>query len=656
LGSSDGQGRGSDSGPEGRLLAFAISPDGKLLASTGGKTVHLWEVATGKERHRIPCEVTVNVEGGTSWLRVAPIVFSPDGRLLASVAADRAIYVWDVATGKERLRLGPHDQPVDCLAFAPDGARLISASGGRSRKGTIHLWDVATGKEVRHLPIPGQQKERTTWPFAISPDGNTLAVEGLEQIVRKNPSGGSTVSMGYKVRLIDLTTGDERLQLESQSSVIWSVTFSPDSKAIAVATMDKTITVWDAVTGKLHYRFQGYPGGMNPAGIQTLAFAPDGKTLASAEAGTAIHLWDLATGRELLQEAETHHSAVTRVVYSANGKTLASAGIDHTICLWDIATGRLRVKLQGHDRPVHVLALSPDGTTLASFGEDQAVRIWDTATGKELHRFEIPHLANGDGTYSSVCLGLAFSADGKTLTAAGSDLKIRILDIAAGTELRQRPIRLTPTPKKPAEKADQFDELFTRIRQVVFSPDGRSLALAKFNTVYLVDAVTGQELFQLAKKQDLEQVAFSPDGKMLATGGWDKTVRLWELATEKVVWEAGGFDSVNAVAFAPDGRRVAVGVGWLDGKIHLLDTASGKQLRTFQGHGSFVGTLAFSPDGKALASGQRDSTVLIWDSAPAGSGGGPVGILPPNGLDRPPNSGLIRPQVTTDLVSTAQLD
>src|SRR5262249_35638177 len=98
---------------------------------------------------------------------------------------------------------------------------------------------------------------------------------------------------------------------------------------------------------------------------------------------------------------------------------------------------------------------------------------------------------------------------------------------------------------------------------------------------------------------------------------WDKAVRLWETATGKEVFRVEGLDAVNAVAFAPDGRRAAAATGWLDGVIHVFDVPAGKELSRLRGHGSYVGALAFAPDGKTLASGQRDTTVLVWDLASA---------------------------------------
>jgi RNA polymerase sigma factor (sigma-70 family) len=524
------------------LLGFAFSPDGKLLAATAEKAVYLWDVAARKELHRIPCEIQSKDQGAASGQWRAPLGFSPDGRLLASAASDRTVHVWEVATGKERLRLGPHAKEVDCLAFTPDSKRLISAMGGRVADGKVYFWEVATGKEVRQIPIPARLKYPTTSPFAISPDGNTLAVEGLEPIMRKNASGVMTVSMGSRIRLIDLARGEERLQLALQPSVIWSAIFAPDSKAIALATMDHTITLRDTATGKLRHRFHGYPGGINPHGIQTLAFAPDGRTLASVESGTAIHLWDLTTGRELRHESEAHDSAITRVVYSRDGPTIASAGRDNSICLWDAATGRLRVKVKGHTDPADALAFSPDGTILASAAADETVRLWNVATGKELHRFAIPSLPNRHGTYTPVYLSLAFTAAGKALAVVGRDLKFRLLDVATGKELRQRPIHVTRSPKKLAD----YDNPSPTYR-VALSPDGRTAALWNLDTVYLVDTATGQELLQLSTDGYPTDLAFSPDGQTLLTAGWLRTRRslVWELATGKVALKIGGFDWIT---------------------------------------------------------------------------------------------------------------
>ncbi len=630
-GKSVGQLKGHKDG----LLAFAFSPDGKLLASTEGKAIYLREVATGKELHKIPCDVTFKYRGGVSQLRVAPIVFSPDGRLLASVAADHCVHVWEVATGKELLRLGPHAQEVGCLTFTPDGKRLISASGARDKRGTVYFWEVATGKEIRHIPIPDVAETRTTWPFAISPDGNTLAVEGLGRIMGKNANGVRTVSAGYLIRFIDLARGEERRWLPMQPSVIWSAVFAPDGKTMALATMDQTITVWDTATGKQRYRIPGYPGGMNSHGMQTLAFAPDGRTLASVESGSAIHLWNLTTGRELRPESEAHHSVVNRVIYSADGRMIASTGRDKSICLWDAVTGRLRVKLKGHTESVYALAFSPDGTTLASAATDQTVRLWNVATGKELHRLMVLSPPIGNGLYAPVSLGVAFTADGKALAVAGGDLKFRLLDIATGKELRQRPIHVTPLPKKPADKSEPDEDYSSQVHSIALSPDSRTIALATFKMIYVVYTATGEELLRLSNEGYDDQLVFSPDGQTLVIAGWDKTVRFWELATGKVALKVGGFDSINSVAFAPDGRRVALGVGWLNGKIHLLDAATGKDRRAFQGHGAYVPTLAFSPDATRLASGQRDSTVLVWDAtSPVPHQGVPAAKLTPRDLDR----------------------
>ena len=154
------------------------------------------------------------------------------------------------------------------------------------------------------------------------------------------------------------------------------------------------------------------------------------------------------------------------------------------------------------------------------------------------------------------------------------------------------------------------------VHSVAFSPDGKTLASASWDkTIKLWDVASGKEVRSLrGHEHNVRSVAFSPDGKTLASGSADKTIKLWDAASGKEVRSLRGHESyVYSVAFSPDGKTLASGSD--DKTIKLWDVASGKETRSLRGHEDLVYSVAFSPDGKTLASGSQDKTIKLWDVA-----------------------------------------
>lgn len=593
---------------KGRLTSIAYSPDGRWFASVGGEHVRVWNASSGKQKHEFPCATDFAVPNGISWLKSVPLVFSPDGATLASVNKDHVVLLWDLATGKERARLRGHEHEIHCLRFSPGGKTLVSVDGSRGRRdGSVRIWDPTTATTTGTVSLSASPS-RTSRPFAVSPDGSTLAVEALEQ-VREKDGRVTHVYTAHGIRLVDTATGKERLRIKGKNSVVVSAIFSPDGNRLAFANRDNEVQVHEVKAGKLLHQFRQAPGG-STGGTYALAFAPDGKALVSSAEGAALHVWDLATGRER-QDRPAHGSAVRAIAFTSDGRMVATASGDHTIRLWDAHTGKALALLRGHKRSIHALAFSPDGRRLASSSEDESVRQWDAATGRELHKVTLEGIKLGDGGCRSVSRTLAYTADGKGLLAAGGDLQFHHFATDTFKEVGNRAWRLSGGGKPPDGQADQFWEA----PRASLSPDGRTAAVLAPTGLHFLDAASGQEFARADYKGGLDSLAFSLDGRTLLTGGWGKTLGLWEVATGKRIRSIPAPDFINAVAFSPDGRHVAAGCGWLDASIRIYDIASGKEAHACRGIGSYIGALSFSPDGRTLASGQRDTTALLWKVA-----------------------------------------
>jgi WD40 repeat protein len=381
------------------------------------------------------------------------------------------------------------------------------------------------------------------------------------------------------LRQLNPSTGEQRSKtLLSDTDLVWQ--FSPDACWLASGSDD--LTLWDIASGELVFSIG------QPAWVDALAFRADGELLAVGGDDGVVRLWNMRS-QELLAELDEHDTSVSALAFSPDGKLIAAAAEDKSICLWESVSGRFKGRLCGHSDRVQALTWHPDGKLLVSGGWDTTARVWNTTT------LETVMLLNGQGDCVNA---LAFSPDGRVLASADSDSVIWLWDPSQCKAMRAL--------------RGHAGELTC----LAFSPDGRRLLSGgQDRRLILWDVDTGANLSPCADAtSESSRVALSPDGKTLACVNGTCSLSLWEVSTGNRVLKAEIASELLAIAFSPDGCWLATGDR--RGQIQLWSTTDKRLVRTFDMHRHGVTSLAFSFDGKFLASaGGTDGYVYVWSLA-----------------------------------------
>jgi WD40 repeat protein/serine/threonine protein kinase len=569
------------------VFSLAFSPDGRTLASGGGGgVVKFWESDTLRPIRTMvqSGEIVPAPENAYSWeskigAPIFSVSFSGDGRFFGA-GSQHALEIGDPLSG-QWLRRFP---PVNSALFAPPERKRLLAVVGVPPDGFAWF-------------DPTESRPLTNWSaapygFALSPDGRLLASYERPML---------------QVR--DLETG-ARIANFRPSGYVIDLAFSPDGQTLALCLLrEGVVELWNVASWQLRGRLARHTGR-----IRCLAFSPDSQLVASGGYDRTVRLWDVQEQREL-RRLEGHRACVSALAFSPDGKRLVSGGFDGQVRTWDVTPTRL----QAITNVFGAFAFSADGRQVLTQDKDGLTKLWDLSSRLPLQ--EWPASAFEDAL---------FIAPGKIAIITRSNAPIAGVSpaslVVSPANVHDQEVRhVNPGASPQIAFLETASGLRSSISlEGVSSPcssgailPGGEICVTGHDdgTVAFWDVTTGA----LRKSthphtNSVFRFACARDGRRLASVSWDQTwITLWDAQIGRQLSDRHfSLRFAAALAVSPDSERYAMGGGSAGSMVRMFDAATGEPNEELTGHLDDVRRLAFSPDGRTLASTSIDHALKLW--------------------------------------------
>jgi WD40 repeat protein/serine/threonine protein kinase len=600
-----GEKRGRDIPQGAAIVDGQFSPDGAILAvaSVNGQ-VRLWTTADGSLAREFRHD-----QG------IVDVEFSPDGAFIAAISVDGVVNVWNARDGAHAFTHA-HQGAGSRVAFSTAGNVL-----GSGATDGVRLWHMPRGEAVLTMPVHAVRGGALD--LAFSSDDRWLATAGADD----------------SARLWDVRTGQALGTPMLHDGSVTSVQFADASRALVTTSDDGTTRTWTIPEGapKGEPRISG--------SVANLAVVSRNLVIATSAQSGLVDLWSFSRGER--SAPSLSHGGLVDLRFDETGRFLVTAGAEGLARIWDLAPALsappriLADEVDFHWR----VAASPDaavvGVSSGNAPERGAVRVFEIGTGAPV----TPAMR-----FRSLNTALGFSSDGRRLVTASSGGEARVWDVATGEPLT--PVVREETPLQFAAFS-QGDETFVvagyegklndgqsqawhaRVRaahdgaarssplrhdggiyDVSISPDGRRLLTVSDNAgvnVKVWEVATGRLLWSATHGDGAVVGRWSPDASRVYTGGIDQRVRAWNSssgAPEPVAVRMQG--GVSALAVTHDGMRLLIGSD--GGDVRLVSVTRDAKAISVMSHKGYVYHSHFNRDGSLALTSAGDSTARLWDA------------------------------------------